>query len=82
MSSGSSRESERSPDVDSASGSLGFSGRRLRTGYPVGLPDAFLNVVIARRGIPRLSTVMRCSVFKMSCFGGSSVIPRTQTSPP
>jgi hypothetical protein len=52
MSSGSSRESERSPDVDSASGSLGFSGRRLRTGYPVGLPDAFLNVVIARRGIP------------------------------
>jgi len=25
---------------------------------------------------------MRCSVFKMSCFGGSSVIPDTQTSPP
>ena len=25
---------------------------------------------------------MRCSVFKMICFGGSSVIPHTQTSPP
>jgi hypothetical protein len=82
MSSGSTRESERSPGVDSASGSLGFSGRRLRTGYPVGLPDAFLNVVIARRGIP--PALDRDALLRVQdeLLRGSSVIPRTQTSPP
>ena len=48
----------------------------------MGLPHTVLNVVIARRDVSQLSTVMRCSVFKMSCFGRPSMIPHTQTSPP
>jgi len=57
------------------------AGRRLRTGYPMGLPQAFLNVVIGRRCIP--PALDRDALLRVQdeLRRGSSVIPHTQTSP-